>query len=324
MTRELSIVIPALNEEENIEQVFSRIKEVMDNSGITFELIFIDDGSTDNTLEKIKNLAANNTNVRYTSFSRNFGHEAASSCGFKMVEGNAAVLIDADLQDPPEVIPQLYEKWKEGYDVVYGRRRSRRDETIVKKSSSFLFYRILRIFSNVPIPTDVGDFRLVDRKVVNLFNALPERNRFVRGMFSWIGFKQTAVEYERSARTKGETKYNYFKLTLLSIDALVSFSLAPLRICIAFGLIITILSFCITIVIALQRLVWDLNIPGYALMTSGMFFLGGVQLIFLGVLGEYIGKIYKQVQGRPLYIVGESSDGLVSANSVATSASAAD
>lgn len=296
----------------------------MDKVGITFESIFIDDGSTDNTLDKIKNLAANNTNIRYTSFSRNFGHEAASSCGFKMVEGRAAVLIDADLQDPPEVIPQLYDKWKEGYEVVYGRRSSRRDETTVKKLSSFLFYRILRIFSNVPIPTDVGDFRLVDRKVVNLFNALPERNRFVRGMFSWIGFKQTAVEYERSARIAGKTKYNYFKLTLLSIDALVSFSLVPLRICIAFGLIIMVLSFCITIVIALQRLVWDLNIPGYALMTSGMFFLGGVQLIFLGVLGEYIGKIYKQVQGRPLYVVGESSDVIVSGNSVAAPASTVD
>jgi len=308
MTYELSIVVPALNEEENIELVFTNIKEVMDKAAITFELIFVDDGSTDNTLEKIKLLAKNNSNIRFTSFSRNFGHEAASSCGFKMVKGQAAVLIDADLQDPPAVIPQLYNKWKQGYDVVYGRRTSRSEETIIKKVSSFLFYRILRIFSNVPIPTDVGDFRLVDRKVVDLFNALPERNRFVRGMFSWIGFKQTAVEYERSARTRGETKYNYFKLTLLSIDALVSFSLVPLRICIAFGLIITILSFFITAVIVLQRLVWDLNIPGYALMTAGMFFLGGVQLIFLGVLGEYIGKIYKQVQGRPLYVVDESSD----------------
>jgi len=280
----------------------------MDKAGITFELIFIDDGSTDDTLKNIKNLAANNSNIRYTSFSRNFGHEAASSCGFKMVSGKAAVLIDADLQDPPEVIPTLYYKWKEGFDVVYGRRRSRENETVVKKTSSYLFYRVLRLFSDVPIPADVGDFRLVDRKVVDLFNALPERNRFVRGMFSWIGFKQTSVEYERSARAKGKTKYNYLKLTLLSMDALVSFSLAPLRICIAFGLIITVLSFIITIVITLQRLVWDLNIPGYALMTSGMFFLGGVQLIFLGVLGEYIGKIYNQVQGRPLFVVGESSD----------------
>ncbi|NOX42946.1 MAG: glycosyltransferase family 2 protein [Gammaproteobacteria bacterium] len=309
MTCEISIIIPALDEEENIDLVFSRIKDTMDKACITFELIFIDDGSTDKTLEKIKGLAANNTNIRYTSFSRNFGHEAASSCGFKMVNGKAAVLIDADLQDPPEVIPQLYKKWKEGYDVVYGRRSRRWNETILKKLSSYLFYRVLRIFTSVPIPLDVGDFRLVDHKVVSLFNALPERNRFVRGMFSWIGFKQTAIEYERSARNKGKTKYSYFKLALLSIDALVSFSLVPLRVCIAFGLIITVLSFCITIVIALQRLVWDLNIPGYALMTSGMFFLGGVQLIFLGVLGEYIGKIYKQVQGRPLFVVGESSDG---------------
>jgi len=308
MTYEVSIVIPAYNEEDNINPVFMRVKNVMQEADISYEVIFIDDGSTDKTLERIKSLAIDNKNVRFTSFSRNFGHEAASSCGFRMVEGKAAVLIDADLQDPPEVIPKMYQKWKEGYEVVYGRRSARQEETLLKRASSFLFYRILRLFTNVPIPLDVGDFRLVDRKVVTLFNALPERNRFVRGMFAWIGFKQTAVEYEREARHLGETKYGYIKLGLLSIDALVSFSLAPLRICIAFGLIITVMSFIITLVIVVQRLVWDLNIPGYALMTAGMFFLGGVQLMFLGIIGEYIGKIYKQVQGRPLYIVGESSE----------------
>lgn len=309
MTYEVSIIIPAFNEEENIDPVFTRVRNTMENAGISFEVIFVDDGSTDMTLDIIKKLASKYTNIRYTSFSRNFGHEAASSCGFKMVDGKAAVLIDADMQDPPEVIPELYNKWTEGYEVVYGRRIHRREETVLKRTTSFLFYRVLRFFAKVPIPKDVGDFRLVDKKVVDLFNALPERNRFVRGMFAWIGFKQTAVDYERAPRRHGETKYNYLKLGLLSVDALVSFSLAPLRICIAFGLIIVMMSFLVTFIIVLQRLMWDLNIPGYALMTAGMFFLGGVQLIFLGVIGEYVGKIYRQVQGRPLYVVGESSDG---------------
>jgi len=314
MAYEVSIIIPAYNEEDNINPVFTRIKNTMHEAGISCEVIFIDDGSTDQTLDRIKDLQTDNKNVRYTSFSRNFGHEAASSCGFRMVKGKAAVLIDADLQDPPEVIPQLYKKWKEGFEVVYGRRSHRHEETIIKKASSYLFYRVLDLFTDVTIPLDVGDFRLVDIKVVTLFNSLPERNRFVRGMFAWIGFRQTAVEYERDARHQGETKYGLLKLGLLSVDALVSFSLAPLRLCIAFGLVITVMSFLITLLIVAQRLIWNLDIPGYALMTAGMFFLGGVQLTFLGVIGEYIGKIYNQVQGRPLYIVGESSEAPSSIN----------
>lgn len=308
MTCEVSIIIPALDEEDNIAFSFNRIRDVMQSNAISFEVIYIDDGSTDNTLENIKKLASENANVRYASFSRNFGHEAASSCGFKMAQGKAVVLIDADLQDPPEVIPEFYKKWREGYEVVYGRRTLRKHESVIKKFTSFAFYRVLRLFSDISIPLDVGDFRLVDRKVVDHFNSLPERNRFVRGMFSWIGFKQVAVEYDRGAREHGATKYSYFKLGLLSIDALVSFSVAPLRICIAFGFITIILSFIMSFVIILQRIFWGMDIPGYALMTAGMFFLGGVQLMFLGVIGEYVGKIYNQVQGRPLYVIGDSSD----------------
>jgi polyisoprenyl-phosphate glycosyltransferase len=304
----LSIVVPVYNEEGNLQALYARLKEILDNSSISFEIIFVDDGSSDRSLEVISQIAKVDNRVRYSSFSRNFGHEAASSCGFGMAKGKAAVLMDADLQDPPEIIPEMFSKWREGFEVVNARRVSREGESFFKRLTSYLFYRIMNLFGEIEIPADVGDFRLVDRKVIDSFNQLGERNRFVRGLFNWVGFKKTTFDYRRPFRKSGITKYNIHRLILLSIDALFSFSLTPLRLCIIFGIGTILLSFSIALIVALQRLFWGLDLQGYALLATGMFFLGGVQLIFMGVIGEYVGKIYREVQARPLYIVKESSD----------------
>ncbi len=305
---ELSIVVPLFNEAENIEPLHGEIRAVLDPAGISFECIFVDDGSTDGSLAEVKALAQKDAQVRYVALSRNFGHEAATSCGLRMVRGRAAVLIDADLQDPPSVIPQFHAKWRQGYDIVYGVRAEREGEGAVKRVTSYLFYRVLNLLADVEIPADTGDFRLMDRRVVDHFNSLEERNRFVRGMVAWLGFRQTGVEYRRKPRHRGETKYSLTRLLLFSLDAIASFSAVPLRICTITGFGITLLSLLMTLVIGAQKIFFGLPIPGYALMTSGMFFLGGTQLFFLGIVGMYIGKIYTQVQARPLYIVSESSE----------------
>jgi len=304
----LSIIIPVYNEEDNLLYLYQEIQKTLDKAKISFELIFVNDGSKDRSLEIIKQLSMCDARVRFASFSRNFGHEAASSCGFRMARGKAAVLIDADMQDPPEMIPKMFSKWQQGYEVVYAHRLSRDGESFFKKFSSRIFYRFINLLSDTKIPVDVGDFRLVDRKVVDAFNQLTERSRFVRGLFSWVGYNQTFIEYERLPRKGGEPKYNWLKLLLLSIDAIFGFSLVPLRLCIICGISAIVFSFITACKIIFERLFLDLEIPGYALLTAGMFFLGGVQLSFLGVLGEYIGKIFKEVQGRPLYIVKERSD----------------
>ncbi len=305
----LSVVTPVYNEQDSIEQLHEAVCAALDKAGIAFELIFVDDGSQDSSLKVIKQVAERDKRVRFASFSRNFGHEAASSCGLRMTRGSAVVLIDADMQDPPGLIPKMYELWREGHEVVYARRKSRSGENIFKKITSHVFYRIMSAFSSVKIPADVGDFRLVDRKVVDAFNQLSERNRFVRGLFAWLGYKQCSIEYERMPRKSGKTKYNWIRLTLLSMDALFGFSLVPLRICILFGLLTICFSFFMGGYIVLYKLFRGLDIPGYALLTTGMFFLGGVQLTFLGVIGEYVGKIYSESQKRPLYIVRETSNG---------------
>ncbi len=302
---ELSIIVPAYNESENIAPLYARLVTVLEQENLTFELIIVDDGSDDDTAKQVADLEARDQRVRLARFSRNFGHEAASTCGFDLARGQAVVLMDADLQDPPEVIPQLVARWREGFEVVYARRTARDGEPVLKKLTSYLFYRYFNRFSGSAIPADVGDFRLVDRRVVEHFIQLPERNRFVRGMFSWLGFRQTVVDFHRAPRHAGQTKYNYLKLFWLSFEAISSFSIAPLRLCMGIGAIVTVFAFVMAVIIILQRLLYSIEIPGYALGTASMFLLGGVQLIFLGVIGEYIGKIYTQVQGRPIYILND-------------------
>ncbi len=309
----LSVIIPVYNEEDNLPDLYREVKKTLDKARISFELIFVNDGSKDRSLEIIKQVSMNDPCVRFASFSRNFGHEAASSCGFRMAWGKAAVLMDADMQDPPEIIPKMFSKWQQGFEIVYARRLSREGESFFKKFTSRAFYKFINILSDTKIPVDVGDFRLVDRKVIDAFNQLTERSRFVRGLFSWVGYNQTVIEYERPPRKGGTTKYNWLKLLLLSMDAIFGFSLVPLRLCILFGISTIAFSFIIALIIVFQRLFLELEIPGYALLATGMFFLGGTQLIFLGVIGEYTGKIFKEVQGRPLYIIKESSDNKLAA-----------
>ncbi|MBF0284631.1 MAG: glycosyltransferase family 2 protein [Magnetococcales bacterium] len=302
----LSVLVPLLNEAENLRPLHQRLVQTLEEANVSFEIIFVDDGSEDDSLEILRELHAQDARVRYASFSRNFGHEAATTCGFTLVRGQCAVLIDADLQDPPEIIPQLLEAWRGGAMIVHARRRRRAGERLWKLVTAHLFYRILNQLSSVPIPNDVGDFRLVDRRVVDHFNAMPERKRFVRAMIAWVGYTQSTVEYDRAPRVRGKTNYNFIKLLALSLDAITSNSVVPLRLCILLGLMVTGFSFTLALVVVLDRMFFGLNIQGYTLTTAGMFLLGGVQITFLGVIGEYVGKIYTQVQGRPLFILQET------------------
>jgi len=309
MAVELSIIVPVFDEADVLPIFYERTNKVLASTGIDYEIIFIDDGSTDNSLAIVERLFKQApSQVRYFSLSRNFGHEAATTCGFAHCRGSAAILMDADLQDPPELILKMLEKWREGYDVVAARRKSRSGESALKRFTAYFFYRLLDRFSEVAIPKDVGDFRLVDRKVIEHFNSMHERNRFVRGMFPWLGYRHFILDYDRDPRQGGKSKYNYAKLFWLSLEALSGFSVAPLRIATVFGLFISLFSLALGLAVLLDKLFFNLALPGYALLAAGMFFLGGVQILFLGLLGEYIGKIYREVQQRPLFIVKENSD----------------
>ena len=303
----LSVVVPVYNEDACLEATQARLAEVLGGMGIDYEIVYVDDGSGDGSLELLRGFSREDHRVRYFSLSRNFGHEVATSCGLHHCRGDAAILIDADLQDPPELIPGMLERWREGYEVVAGRRARRDGESWLKRRTSAWFYRLLSRFAEVEIPEGVGDFRLVDRRVIDEFNRFTERNRFVRGMFPWIGYRQHVFEYHRAPRFGGKTKYSYLKLLWLSLEALSGFSMAPLRLAIAVGSVVTVLSMLAVLAILVDKLFLNLELPGYALLTAGMFFLGGTQLMFLGLIGEYIGKIYREVQGRPLYLVREQS-----------------
>lgn len=301
----LSIVIPLLNEQDTLRELHQRLVAVAQRNGLEHEIIFVDDGSTDDSPRVIRELAAADPGVVGLRFSRNFGHEAASTAGLDAATGDAVVLIDADLQDPPEVIDQMIARWKEGSQIVYAQRRKREGESAFKKVTSWLFYRVLNALSDVEIPMDVGDFRLIDRAVVLGLRQCRETDRFVRGLVAWTGFKSTAVLYDRPARKAGVTKYRPLKLLLLSVDAAVGFSITPLRIATWIGFLVTLISLEEAARITIQKLLGFQTIPGFALQTVGLFFLGGVQMMLLGIIGEYIGRIYRQVQNRPLYLVAE-------------------
>ena len=301
----LSVVIPLLNERENLQPLHARLSQVFARLAIEGQIVLVDDGSTDGSAEIIGELAASDPRVVGVRFSRNFGHEAASTAGLDMAGGDAIVLMDGDLQDPPEVIEQMVALWRNGNDIVYARRATRKGESAFKRCTSWAFYRILRRVSDVDIPQDVGDFRLIDRKVLDAVKRCREHDRFIRGLIAWTGFKSTAVEYDRPERAAGATKYNTLKLLWLSIDAAVGFSILPLRFASALGFLVTLGSLILVFILVGQKLLQKLDIPGYALQTAGLFFLGGVQMLLLGILGEYIGRIYRQIQGRPLYVVKE-------------------
>lgn len=301
-----SIIVPAYNEELVIEESYRRLTAVMESTGSAYELIFINDGSRDKTPELLNDLADKDARVKVLHFSRNFGHQTAVSAGMDYAKGQAVVIIDADLQDPPEVILQMIEKWKQGYDVVYGKRLQRKGETWFKKVTAKAFYRFLNHMTTVEIPVDTGDFRLIDRKVCDVMKGLTEKNRYVRGLISWVGFKQTAVEYVREERFAGETKYPLRKMVKLAVDATMSFSYKPLRIAGFVGMGLSLASFIYLVVIICQKIFTDTTVPGWASLIAVMLFFNGVILILQSVTGEYIGRIYEETKNRPLYIISET------------------
>ena len=307
-----SIIAPIYNEFENIPALWQRVRQVMDSSGEPWELILVDDGSSDGSSESIRELAASDARIRPVIFARNFGHQIAVTAGLDYARGEAMVVIDADLQDPPEVILELAKKWKEGYEVVYAVRSEREGESWFKLLTASLFYRLIYRITDVKIPLDTGDFRLIDRKVVDVMNSMRERHRFLRGMSSWIGFKQVGVDYKRAARVAGVTKYPFKKMLKFAQDGITGFSYFPLQIATYLGFIAAGLSVIAIPVVAALRLAGSHFFEGQTTTLISVLFLGGVQLISLGILGEYIGRIYDEVKGRPLYVVRDAPDSVTS------------
>lgn len=301
-----TIVAPIYNELENIPELYPRVRDVMDQTGESWELILVDDGSTDGSTDVLRTLAENDERVRPIIFARNFGHQIAVTAGVDYSRGDAVIIIDADLQDPPEVILDLIAKWREGFQVVYAVRAEREGESWFKRTTASLFYRLIYRITDVNIPLDTGDFRLMDRKVVNVMNQMREKHRFLRGMSSWVGFKQIGVEYKRKARFAGETKYPFKKMLKLALNAVTSFSYFPLQLATYLGFIAAGLSVLAIPIVAILRLTTGTALLGQATTIIIVLFFGGVQLISLGIIGEYIGRIYDETKGRPLYVVAEA------------------
>jgi dolichol-phosphate mannosyltransferase len=299
---EFSIVVPIYNEEENIPELYRRLTEVMTGIGQPYELVFVDDGSRDQSLDLLLQLYAGDPSMRVIKLARNFGHQRAVSGGLDHSYGSAVIVMDGDLQDPPEVIPQFVDKWREGHQVVYAIREKRK-EHVLKRAIYHSFYILLRTVSRVDIPLEAGDFCLMDRCVVDELIALPERNRFVRGLRSWVGFKQVGLGYERNARYAGEPKYTFRQLVSLALDGLISFSYLPLRLATLLGFAVSAWSLLAAAYYFVKRLTVGVRPPGLATMVVLILFLGGVQLITVGVIGEYIGHILEEVKGRPTYVV---------------------
>jgi dolichol-phosphate mannosyltransferase len=303
-----SIVAPIFNELDNLAELYRRVRDVMSAMDGTWELVLVDDGSTDGSTERILELAKQDKHVRPVIFARNFGHQVAITAGWDYARGDAVVIIDADLQDPPEAIPDLIAKWREGYEVVYAVRAEREGETWFKTMTAALFYRIVHRITDVKIPVDTGDFRLMDRKVVDVLKTMRERHRFPRGMSAWVGFRQIGVPYKRAARHAGVTKYPFNKMLKLALNAITGFSYFPLQLATYFGFVAAGLAIIAIPVVIIMRLAGHGAFLGQATTLIAVLFLGGVQLIFLGVLGEYLGRIYDEVKGRPLYIVREGPE----------------
>lgn len=307
----LSVVAPVFNEAETLPLFCRRVIEALEPLGVPFELVLVNDGSRDNSFAIMSELHKHDPRIKIVNFSRNFGHQIAITAGTDYARGDAVVIIDSDLQDPPEVIRDLFAKWREGYGVVYAVRAEREGETWFKKSTASFFYRLLRRITNVDIPLDTGDFRLMDRKVVNTLRGMPEHHRFMRGLSAWVGFKQTGVEYRRAPRYAGETKYPIRKMVKFALTGITSFSYVPLQLATYLGFIVAGISLLALIGVIIARLVSGWGIAeggafyGQATTLVAVLFLGGIQLIFLGIIGEYLGRIYDEVKRRPLYIVSE-------------------
>ncbi len=302
----ISVIAPVYNEKDSLHELYRRVTEVMNSQPDAWELVLVDDGSMDGSTEIMRELSKQDERIRPVIFARNFGHQIAVSAGMKYARGDAAVIIDADLQDPPEVILELVTKWREGYEVVYATRMEREGESGFKLLTASLFYKLIYRITDIKIPMNTGDFRLLDRRVLDMMNSMPEHNRFLRGMSAWVGYRQIGVPYKRAARFAGSTKYPLKKMIKLAMNAITGFSYLPLQIANWLGVASVGLAFLLLIAIIILRIVGSTWLAGQAVLLIVGLFLGGVQLICLGILGEYIGRIYDEVKGRPLYIVSEA------------------
>lgn len=296
------------NEEANILPLYDRLKKVSQSLNLSeTEFLFVNDGSTDRTIEVVKGLAKSDPEVNYIDLSRNFGHQIAVTAGLDHCIGDLVVIIDADLQDPPELIPEMIRKISEGNDVVYARRSVRKGETFMKKVTAKLFYRLLRSITSVEIPIDTGDFRVITRRVVNILKEMPEREKFLRGQIAWIGFSQSYVEYERNERVAGKTSYTWRKMLRLALDGITSFSNFPLKVATVSGFVMAFVSFLLMLFALYSRFVWKVYEPGWTSLMLSVLFIGGIQLLSIGIIGEYIGRISNNVKQRPLYLIRETS-----------------
>jgi polyisoprenyl-phosphate glycosyltransferase len=304
---EYSIVVPVYNEEQTIDALHERLTSLIESLDGSAEIILVDDGSQDASLDRMLEISRHDPRFKVLQLSRNFGHQIAITAGLDFAAGNAVVVMDADLQDPPEVVVQMAQRWREGFDVVYAIRRERAGEARFKRFTAALFYRLLQRLSDTEIPVDTGDFRLVDRKALEAYKTMRESDRFVRGMFSWVGFKQVGISYDRAERFAGETKYPLRKMLTFAVDGILSFSNAPLRLALAMGFFVAAVSFLGGIASVVLKLSGGFTVPGWTSVILVSSFLGGVQLIVLGVIGEYVGKIYTEAKKRPLYIVNDAA-----------------
>jgi len=301
-----SFIIPIYNEEDTLVEMYRRVRAVMDQMDGSVELVLVNDGSRDRSLSLMRELHEQDPQVCYLSLARNFGHQVAVTAGLNFVRGQAIVILDADLQDPPELIPALVEKWQQGYQVVYAQRTKRLRESWFKRLPAYVFYRLMRRLADVEIPVDTGDFCLMDRQVVDVLNTMPERNRYIRGLRSWVGLQQTSVYFEREPRFAGEVKYTFRKSLSLAVNSLVSFSKLPLRLSTYVGLLAAGAAVLMAVLVLYWRIVAPASpLTGFASIMIAIFFLGAVQLVSIGILGEYVGRIYEEVKGRPLYVLSE-------------------
>ncbi|MCG3167944.1 MAG: putative glycosyltransferase [Bacteroidia bacterium] len=303
MRKKLSVIIPIYNEEGNIPALFERLNSVVSKMDVEKEFLFVNDGSRDNSIALIKALAAKNTFVKYIDFSRNFGHQVAVSAGLDKASGDAIVIIDADLQDPPELILEMYEKMQNGFDVVYAKRRARKGESFLKKFTARMFYRILGRITSVSIPVDTGDFRIMSKQVSDIVKSMPEKEKFLRGQISWVGFEQTFVEYNRDERQAGETGYTYSKMIRFALDGITSFSNFPLKFATGAGFVVSGFSFLMILYALYSRYILKIYEPGWTSLMLAITFIGGIQLISIGIIGEYISRISANIRNRPLYVI---------------------
>ncbi|MED0874964.1 glycosyltransferase family 2 protein [Bacillus mobilis] len=306
MQKLISVVVPMYFEEEVAQECYNRLKSVMLQNDINYEFVFVNDGSTDRTMEILSEIAENDYRTKIVNFARNFGHQIAVTAGIAAAKGDAIVIIDADLQDPPEVITELIAKWEEGYEVVYAKRKQRKGETWFKLLTAKYFYKFLNYMSDIDIPKDTGDFRIIDRKVADVFNQMTERNRFIRGMMSWVGFRQTYVEYERDERFAGETKYPLKKMIKFASDGIIAFSTKPLRIVMTLGLLSVLISIIVLLYTITVKIIGSGTQTGWASIMVAITFFSGIQLLGLGIVGQYIARIYDESKNRPIYIVKET------------------